>query len=460
MKIFKRLIVLSFLILFSMGSWAETLKVGLYPYVPRVKQFKQVLDKKWATLNTGIRLDIITDESVWDGGYDKNPGTIDVYVFDGLFLNKYKNAKLLEPLKANEIDPSGNLADFLSFTINGVKNSGEETYSGIPMFGCTNILFYRKGSGLENATTFNQVHNVVKTCQYTGLVPGHTPHDGMMLDMSGKTTNATYYIAAQYAMNGQYPFPTPKEIDGNVIHRLKTLMMMSSYLNSTNADLESYQRGFWFGQGYGTSFVGFTESMSGIARGNGGKLPDNFDFKPLPLWNNGETTNPIFYADIIGVNPKGQAGDITNAKKLAALLGSTEVVEQSSAGEESSNNVPQYLLLARKSAYTALENKYPMYQKMLAMIDNPEIKLFTLSDNLFEWFNKNKGSIEKDIRSQFQCGCDQATYYLITTMTSSQICPVVCKDNGGWNGQWTNQSPYVPDGAKSVCGCNTCNISN
>lgn len=452
MKYLKYLLVV---VLFSLTAsvWAETLKVGLYPYVPRVDQFKEVLKTKWAELKTGIDLEIITDTSVWDGGYSMDPTGLDVFVFDALFLNKYRDAGLLEPLTSADINPGG-LGDFVPYAIDGVKNSGSSTYAGIPMFGCTNVLFYRKGTGIGAANTFDEVRNIVKTCQFTGRVPGQPPHNGMMLDISGKTTNATYYVATQYAMNGTYPFPTPASINSKVTDRLRTLMTMSSYANGTNGDLSPYQRGIWFGQGYGNSFVGFTESMWGVAKGNNNVLPTNFGFKPLPLWNGGETTDPVFYADVIGVNKKGS--DVTNAKKLAALLGSKDVVVASSTGIGQPDGVPQYLLLTLESAYDALATDYPVYSKMKTMASNPDIKMFTLSDELYEWFDSNKSQVRTDIRAGFSCGCDKVTETYLTSTNAATVCSPLCASQGGWNGQWTTASPYVPAGSVSVCGCKAC----
>ena len=455
MKSFKWLVVV---ILFAVttSAGADALKVGLYPYVPRVNQFKEVLEAKWAERFPNIKIEVIADETIWDGGYKKDPVGLDVFVFDALFLNKYRDAGILAPLAKTDINPNG-LDDFMPYAINGVKNSDGLTYAGIPMFGCTNILFYKNGMGIENANTFDEIRNILKTCQFTGVLPGKPPYNGMMLDIAGKTTNASFYVATQYAMNGSYPFPTPVSIDSKVTDRLRTLMAMSSYLNSTNDDMAPYQRGIWFGQGYGNSFVGFTESMWGIAKGNNNALPADFSFKPLPLWNGNETKDPVFYADVIGVNA-GSKNGIENAKKLAALLGSKDVVVSGSTGMGQPDGVPQYLLLTLKSAFDELAARYPIYQSMKEMASNPNIKLFTLSSDLYKWFDGNKSKITNDIRASFSCGCDKPTATHLTSVNAPAVCSSVCGDQGGWNGQWTTASPYVPAQAAGVCGCNACNI--
>lgn len=430
-----------------------TLTVGLYPYVPRPEQFKKVLIAEWDALQTGITLQVITDYKLWDGGYKTSPDNLDVFVFDALFLNRYRKQNLLEPLLPQEINPDG-LDDFLPYAINGVKNSDNQTYSGIPLLGCTNILFYKKNLNITPSSTLADVKKAVKTCRYTGTVPGAGDKNGMMLDISGSTTNGTFYVATQYAIQGKYPFPTPTSIDEKVTERLTELMEMSSYLNSTNGDLQPYQRGIWFGEGYGNSFVGFTEDMWGISQGNGKKLPDDFSFMPLPLWNAGETNKPLFFADVIGVNANSK--NLAPAKKLAALLGSKKVVVKSSTGE-TQDGVPQYLLLTRKSAFDELGSSYPIYKEMKRIASNPDINMFTLTDDFNAWFDSNKSAIRTDIRENFSCGCDKPTDVFLVAANAAQECTKAC-GSLGWNGQWTSEAPFVLEPARGACGCNACDL--
>jgi len=470
MKYFKYFAV-AFCFVLTANTWADTLTVGLYGYVPRVEQFEKVIRAKW---DGEAKLEFF---SAWKGGYHRNPNCatteknscsncsaspcnkgkqLDVFVFDALFLNDYRRRGLLASLTANDINPNG-LSDFVPYAIKGVKNT-DNTYAGIPLLGCTNVLFYRKGSGIKDVKTFDQLRNVVKTCKYTGLLPGVDQHNGMMLNMGGGTTNASYYLTTQFAMNGKYPFPTPTSINANVIDRMRTLMSMSSYQNSTQCCDKSYQRGIWFGQGYGNSFVGFTESMWGIAKGNNNTLPDDFGFKPLPLWNEGEANNPVFYVDVIGVNAHSK--NLQQAKKLARLMGSSEVVVASTTGRGQPDNVPQYLLLTLKSAFDTLGKTYPIYNEMKTLAMNPDIKMFTLSHELSEWVKHNKNSVRTSVKNGFKCGCDVPTNEIVTRENSRSICTSTCQnhDAGDWNGQWTTASPYVPKGYKSVCGCDVCKL--
>lgn len=95
-----------------------------------------------------------------------------------------------------------------------------------------------------------------------------------------------------------------------------------------------------------------------------------------------------------------------------------------------------------------------MYSQMKAIASNPDINIFTLSDELYEWMDINKVAIKNDIRQDFSCGCDKTTDVFLNTSNAARECTSICGDLG-WNGQWTSARPYVPDTANGSCGCNS-----
>ena len=129
---------------------AAELKVGLYPYVPRLEQFKDVLTAAWDALGTGYTLNYATVEE-WDGGYDvTSPGDLDVYVFDAIYYQDYLDNNQLEPLTETEVE---NLNDFLPYSLDPLLIG--DKYYGIPLLGCGNILFYDQGDPLDDVDTFD-----------------------------------------------------------------------------------------------------------------------------------------------------------------------------------------------------------------------------------------------------------------------------------------------------------------
>src|SRR5262245_42756123 len=56
-----------------------TLRVGLYPFVPRLERFEAVIRAAWRALQPRVALEF----AAWDGGYAQDPAVagLDVFVF-------------------------------------------------------------------------------------------------------------------------------------------------------------------------------------------------------------------------------------------------------------------------------------------------------------------------------------------------------------------------------------------
>lgn len=416
------------------------LVLALYPYVPRLEQFKQSIEAKWKTVEPNVTLKILED---WDGGYDQDPpDNVDVYVFDAIYLNYFKSKGLLLPLKKNEIEGK---EDFLSYALNGVQSDGK--FYAIPQLGCTNILFYRDtDTALKNATNLADIYQTIGQCSYTSKIPPDAR--GLMIDMGGGTTNACLYIDALASVKNVFPVPQPEneqQVNPQAMANLRTLLKMASYDNVTQQ--ESYEAASWFSSGYGRAVVGFTESMSAMSP----ETLDRIDFKVMPLSDNDKKS--LFFADVIGIHPNVEKrGTRQLAVKLANLLASSENMVDSIEADESGQ--PQYLMPARHSVFSQLA-KYRNYQKMEELVTNANPVLFTLDGNAKKWLASMKGVLKNKVRENYTCGCDIDAGAIWNQQDANTKCPNVCASNGGWSGQWVT----VEAGKKSVCGCNTCSIS-
>ncbi len=191
-------------VLFSTVAFAQTLTVALYPYVPRIDQFETAIRQAWQQVQPGVPLNFIDDLNVWDGGYDKDPpAQADVYVFDAMYFEQFRANNFLVAMAPNEIQ---NAADFLSYARDAVIVSGN--YYAIPQLGCANILFYNVNDApVANAGTLSQLKGALNQCTYTSEIP--PDRRGLLLDMDGRTTNATLYLDIAHSVNGSYPLPQP-----------------------------------------------------------------------------------------------------------------------------------------------------------------------------------------------------------------------------------------------------------
>ncbi len=416
---------------------AASLKVALYPYVPRIDQFKSVIAERWNSVQPDVEI-IWVDG--WDGGYDNDPQEdYDLFVFDATYLTYFKNKGWLMGLDPSQVD---NLDDFLPFVIKGTSSGGK--IWAVPQLGCTEYLIYKKtDQTLSKASTMAEVVSAVGKCTYKGDTP--PPATGLMIDFSGGTTNAICYVKTVEEITDKFPVPLPPDpgqVNMEAINDLRNILAAASLRDAWYSG-QSYQRGLWYGQNHGRAYVGFSESLTQIPPE---QLPD-IAMKVMPWANNPEgIKDPLFYCDAIGINPKtSERGTTALAVKLANLMASTQVIVDSF--KSTATEGPQYLTPVRTSAMTQLADTYPVYAVIRAAVQSSgEPILLDLGNEARVWIAGMKNTIKHMVIDDLQCYCDIKAGPPMDNQRAQQVCPTVCGDDN-WNGQWTNKGDY------SVCGC-------
>jgi thiamine pyridinylase len=429
----------------------DRLTVGLFPYVPRPQQFRDAIGAAWEARHPDI--EIVYDES-WDGGYSQAavPADIDVFVFDAMFLYQYWHDGFLAPIRPDEVtDPD----DFVAYALEHVVDD-DGNFRALPMLGCANILFYQRGDALADATTLAQVGEALGQCQYTSIIPPNTEDEndrGLMVDMHGRTTTAAFHLDIHYSQTGEYPLPLP-EPEEPTLAAQRLVVEVASRRNanySVPPDMP-YQMARWFDRGFGRAWIGYTESLSQIRR----DLRDTIDFRPMPFGDG--THPPLFFADMVAVNPHGANRD--RAVELANLMTSRDVmVEAIGVGTDASGNprfeAPQFLLPARGPVFDDLAYQDPIYDRFAAMLDR-DPRLFTFEGDIRSWLDDHKTAIRRAVMNNIACGCDfPLDRHIPNDAVAHEYCDPVCDGHGGWSGEWTNDPPH-PDDVPAVCGCNAC----
>ena len=365
---------------------STVLTVAIYPYVPRPDQFKITIESAWSKVEPDVPLKFVD----WDCYSTDPPEMLEVFVFDAIFLSYFQEKGYLAAIEPEEVK---NADDFLAYALEGSKVSG--TQYGIPQLGCASILFYRqKDRQMEKAETLSEVIQAVGECTYTTEIPPEGT--GLMVDLSGGTTSACYYLEAVEDIYNKYtdspPLPPDTaRINNWGIKNVQQLLRMASvkqaeYYNEENA----YQRGTWFGQGLGRAMIGFTESMSAM----GEEALETIAFKLMPLSDS--TGVSLFYSDIIGINASvGKSKKGRLALKLANLMASSDVLVDCFGPTAKYN--PQYLMPVRRSVFKALGEKFPLYEKMYRMVVESDPHLFRIGPDSREWLKALKGTIKKEI---------------------------------------------------------------
>lgn len=413
-----------------------SLRVGLYPHVPRIEQFKAAILAGWQQIEPRVLLDFVD----WDGGYAQDPlaAGLDVFVFDAVFLDDFRARGWLRPLQQTEI---GKLTDFVPYAIRGLLY--EHAYSGIPMLGNAPMLFFRRGDDeLGDATTLSQLVNAIGTCVYTSAVPPGAR--GLMVGLATDVENARFYLGAAQAATGEWPIPLPTssaKLDPLAIGSLQTLLQTSSFYDSTQDPPDPYQRARWFAQGFGRAVVGPPDALSAM-----GSAIDGVDFNLLPLGDD-PTARRVFEAHIAGINPGSRNAGW--ALELANVMTSSEVMIAALAA--SGPWPAQFSMPLRRSVLRELGKLYPAYRKLQAVVDRARPYLLNLGPHARDWLTTAPQLVRSRIRYNYACGCDQRVAPIQSQADASQKCLAVCAHHDGWTGQWS-----AGRGQPSACACRSC----
>lgn len=374
-------------------SGVRAINIALYPYVPRLDQFKQVISAAWAQQSPDVPLNYVD----WDCYSQDPPNDLEVFVFDGIFLDYFVAAGFLSALQPSEID---NPADFLPYAINDSKINNINY--AIPQIGCGNILFYRQSdAALAQANTLTQINQALGQCWNDSITP--PPSINLLVDLSGGTTNACLYLETVQDLNGYTPnpfLPQPNDLNQAAVANLHTLLNTGCVLPSVTSSDVPYQKAVWFGQGMGRATIGFTESLSAMGDGR-----QTVAFKLMPY---ADTNNVnLFYVDLAGIN--ASVTDPARRKialQLANLIASTNVLV-SSFGPTPGANYPQYLMPVRKSVFEGLQAD-PLYQQMSTLVQASNPRMFRIGPASRTWLKTVKSPIRQQILSGFMLGTQGA----------------------------------------------------
>jgi len=364
-----------------------TLNIGLYPDVPRLEQFEETIIQEWEKKHPHIELIF---QNWWDGGYKKEPVDLDLFIFDGVFLEDYITKGYLLPLKENDIN---DFDDLLYYAKEGVKAKHSQEYFGIPQIACRSLLFYRKDDvELQNANTLTNLSKVIGKSTFDTVLPPQG--EGLMIDFSSETTNGYYYLEAiEYIskenLQGDLRVKKRNTQESCPIANISYLRQLTSIKHASNMNINRAEK---FSLGYGRAYVGYSESMTSLDE----KTRNEIEFKYLPFSDNDHVSH--FYTDIVGIHPKVLGKKMEKyTLDLANILTSTKTFINATCAT-SKNPVLQYLLPVRHNTFKAMSKKYPIYSKFYNLLTgSSDVRLFKMKKGAALWLKKNKQRITKRI---------------------------------------------------------------
>ncbi|MFU0828431.1 MAG: Thiamine pyridinylase [Lachnoclostridium sp.] len=360
-----------------------SLNVALYGYVPDTERFENAVSSAWSKSHPNISLNFIS----WDC-YDEDPAdTLDVFVFDSIFLSEFIEKGYLLPIPEKKIT---NKKDLLSFAMDGCTVNGK--IYAIPQIVCTNLLYTRKSD-----TELSSVKDIVTLHEKIGdrVLQTEIPeeNEGLLIDMSGGTTKVCMYLDALIDVNQEYTdyYVTPdlNNISEESIASLRLLQAMGgkAQVNYWPDDNNAYIRADWFREGKGRAYIGYTEAMSTM-----GDFVNDINFTLFSYTKNKNI--PVFYGDIVGINSKICKEKQNLAFELANVITNTDTMVKA-LSPDAKNQYPQYLLPARYSVYDRLGKTYPIYKKLKNIVIQPDNHLFKIGPNSRQFISDAKKVIPK-----------------------------------------------------------------
>ena len=367
------------------GGTGGTLTVGLFPWVPRLRQFETVIAAAWEERHPGVPLKFV----LWDCYASDPPRDLDLFVFDAVFLDYFQQRGYLQPLAENELEQP---ADILPYALQAARAGG--TLSGMPQRGCASLLFYRRGDhALAAARDLGDVVAALGEGTYAGLKP--PPGKGLLVDLSDPTADACLYLEALVDTYGTYSAdpPLPPDVgwlDPWAVDNVRALLNMASRRQARYVSDEQFRRAAWFGQGFGRAYIGYSESLALMGQASRSDVA----FKLMPMSQRANV--PLFYVDLIGVNRAlGVGPERALAVELANLMASTDVLV-AAMGPWQGDASPQYLFPVRRSVFRALEQRFPLYGDLEELSAGAETRPFLLGAGSRPWL----WTIGADIRRQ------------------------------------------------------------
>lgn len=325
------LLVLLFCPVSCLAEPVESLSYAVFPYLPDPAYYQELIERRWAELEPDIPL-IRAD---WNCYTDGKPDGIDVVMVDAVRRDALIAAGWIQPVSRAMVQDAGDLFPFAleGFTV-------EDELYGIPVFLCGNFLIY------------DTACQALAEAEHLTDLAG----DNELLVVNAENPlNRPQYIVETIADTLGKANPSLEEGDEDCLELLDRLSVSAHRKDEDPEVARAYDAGI--GQGY----IGFSESMHLLKSRTGSTSIKAVSFS--------EQEN-IFrvYADAAAVTAEVQGERYEKCVELMNVMAEADVLTTLSVH----GGDPQYLLLARKSPYLSLTERFPLYQLLEKLADNEE----------------------------------------------------------------------------------------
>lgn len=336
----------------------QEISVAIYPYIPNVELFEELLLQSWKELEP----DVVLKLEQWD--CYSGPSDCDVLMYDTIALSYLAENGYVQPIEREEIADADGI---LPFAMEGITYEGK--YYGAPYFVCGDFLIYdREDAQLDAVENFPELLSVVterrKQDKNTGVL------------MNFEVDYPYHYLEASVDCAGEYSsFEEMPDCFHPNQEALKRLRELGSVVAVLPEEAAGEEKGDLFEAGYGIAFYGVSEKMSYME-----DILDQLNIKTISLAE-GENI-PLYYTDITSVSTHVTDPEkIALCKKLMNMVASREFLEKMCF----ENGEAQYLLPARQDVYLSAAEEYPMYGKLHELVMNDRNRVFRFGVDFYQY---------------------------------------------------------------------------
>lgn len=344
----------------------QALSVAVYPYIPDMELFRQVLTRQWEALEPDVELTFID----WDCYLEPDPVQIDVMTYDALFTSYLAENGYIQPIHAEDlVDREG----ILPFAVDGAYHNNQ--LYGVPYLVCSYFLIHR-----SDDAELAQVQNVSQLCSVLDARKQQDSTAGLLMNYNGDYPyhylDALIDFSGSYTVYDELPSRQPDPAAYQILCQLKQSLAPEQE-NAEYLELRTFRRGALFNSGYGSAYFGYSEDIHFMD-----DILENIMIRPISY---SETENiQLFFADIASMgahvtDPDHQALCI----KLMNLIGSKEFQQELCfvTGD------PQYMLPARESVYIRAQEEYPMYLRLHELVTDDGNRIFRFGKDVHTYLS-------------------------------------------------------------------------
>ena len=324
------------------------LTYSVYPYLPDSDYYAEVLATEWKKLHPDISLECVPYNCYHDG----MPEGVDVIMYDAMLERLFIEKGYIRPL---DISACIDEDDFFAFTLEPA--AGYTDNYGVPVFLCCDLLIYDRDN--RDISEADDIFDIAASDSKL-LMSFHSYGDLVyLMDAAADKTQAPEVIQYKDRLGN---------IDVSASKKALADVAIPEYTAAAGNDIPAL-----YDSGIADGYIGYPETMRFL-----NTRFDKTEVKQISISQNDNI--PFFYCDMAGISADVTDDRTALCMDLIKIMTDKEVMKRVSVEDGS----PQYLLFPRISFYADMEKEYPMYAKLMKVVDQDNSELFRAYESFLE----------------------------------------------------------------------------